>query len=254
MSGFRNLEMSGSPWCDLGHVDGRTDEHEGIGPRASRRAGHRSAPVAARRGPPAGRDRAHGAASVPVERANRTLQDRLVKELRLQGISDIVAANDFLDAHFRDDFNRRFARAPESDLDAHRPLLLTAPLADIFQLQARRKVSRQLTVNYQRTLYVLEKTDSARATMGKHVMLYEDDAGRVTIRTEAGGELRAEAFDRVPKTRIQPGDVVDNKLLGRALEVARQQQVDTENERVEHSRTKRERRLAAARLAAAATG
>jgi transposase len=36
-----------------------------------------------------------------VERANRTLQDRLVKELRLQGISDIVAANDFLDAHFR---------------------------------------------------------------------------------------------------------------------------------------------------------
>lgn len=72
--------------------------------------------------------------------------------------------------------------------------------------------------------------------------------------TEAGGELRAEAFDRVPKTRIQPGDVVDNKLLGRALEVARQQQVDTENEQVEHSRTKRERRLAAARLAAAATG
>ncbi|MBK7150323.1 MAG: hypothetical protein IPH72_00925 [Sandaracinaceae bacterium] len=62
-----------------------------------------------------------------VERANRTLQDRLVKELRLQGISDIVAANDFLDAHFRDAFNRRFACAPESDLDAHRPLLLTAP-------------------------------------------------------------------------------------------------------------------------------
>ena len=104
-----------------------------------------------------------------------------MKELRLQGISDIVAANDFLDAHFRDDFNRRFARAPESDLDAHRPLLPTAPLKDIFQLQARRKVSRQLTINYQRTLYVLEKTDSARATMGKHVMLYEDDAGRVTI-------------------------------------------------------------------------
>ena len=125
-----------------------------------------------------------------------------MKELRLQGISDIVAANDFLDAHFRDDFNRRFARAPESDLDAHRPLLLTAPLADIFQLQARRKVSRQLTVNYQRTLYVLEKTESARATMGKHVMLYEDDAGRVTIRTEAGGDLRAEAFDRVPKARF----------------------------------------------------
>lgn len=30
MSGFRNLEMSGSPCCDLGHVDGRPDEHEGM--------------------------------------------------------------------------------------------------------------------------------------------------------------------------------------------------------------------------------
>ena len=68
------------------------------------------------------------------------------------------------------------------------------------------------------------------------------------------GVPEAEAFDRVPKARIQPGDVVDNKLLSRALEMARQQQVDTENERVEHSRTKRDRRLAAARLAAAATG
>ena len=135
--------------------------------------------------------------------------------------------------------------------DAHRPLLLNAPLADIFQLQARRKVSKQLTIHYQRTLYVLEKTDVARAAMGKHVMVYEDNAGTVSIRTEAGWELQAEAFDKVPRARIQPGAIVNNKLLGRVLEFAREQQVAVEEERALRSRTKRERRLAKERLAAA---
>ncbi|MCB9658904.1 MAG: ISNCY family transposase [Polyangiales bacterium] len=188
-----------------------------------------------------------------VERANRTLQDRLVKELRLQGISDMVTANEFLDAQFREDFNARFARVPESDHDAHRPLLLSAPIEDIFKLQARRKVTKRLTINYQRTLYVLEKSDAARAVMGKEVLVYEDADGAVSIRTESGFELDARAFDRVPRARIQPGTVVEDKLLGRVLEYARAQQQDAEAEREQLSRTKRERRLAASRIAASET-
>ena len=46
-----------------------------------------------------------------VERVNRTLQDRLVKELRLAGISSIAAGNDFL-ADFIEQFNARFAIVP----------------------------------------------------------------------------------------------------------------------------------------------
>jgi hypothetical protein len=54
-----------------------------------------------------------------VERMNGTLQDRLVKELRLRGISTIEEANAMLDA-FADDLNRRFAREPLRPADAHR--------------------------------------------------------------------------------------------------------------------------------------
>ncbi len=54
-----------------------------------------------------------------VERANGTLQDRLVKELGLRGISTIDEANAMLDA-FADDLNRRFARPPAREADAHR--------------------------------------------------------------------------------------------------------------------------------------
>ena len=56
-----------------------------------------------------------------VERVNRTLQDRLPKELRLRGISDWQAGNAFL-PEFMDDFNRRFAIQPRSQHGAHRPL------------------------------------------------------------------------------------------------------------------------------------
>ncbi|EIM30757.1 hypothetical protein MicloDRAFT_00006600 [Microvirga lotononidis] len=55
-----------------------------------------------------------------VERANGTLQDRLVKELRLDGISSIEAATAFL-SRFMDDYNRRFAKAPFSDKAAYHP-------------------------------------------------------------------------------------------------------------------------------------
>lgn len=56
-----------------------------------------------------------------VERAHLTLQDRLVKELRLRGISRPEAANAFVE-EFMADYNRRFAKPPRHDFDVHRPL------------------------------------------------------------------------------------------------------------------------------------
>lgn len=55
------------------------------------------------------------------ERAHLTLQDRLVKELRLRGISTPEAANAFAE-EFMADYNRRFAKPPPDDFDVHRPL------------------------------------------------------------------------------------------------------------------------------------
>ncbi|MCL1125996.1 ISNCY family transposase [Shewanella surugensis] len=54
-----------------------------------------------------------------VERANRTLQDRLIKEMRLAGINTIEEANAWL-PEFMADFNRRFACSAYSSQDAHR--------------------------------------------------------------------------------------------------------------------------------------
>ena len=56
-----------------------------------------------------------------VERMHQTLQDRLVKELRLRGTATIAETNAF-PPEFMEDFNRRFAKPAPYDHDAHRPL------------------------------------------------------------------------------------------------------------------------------------
>jgi len=56
-----------------------------------------------------------------VERAFGTLQDRLVKELRLAGISTVAAANAWLPG-FVENYNERFGRAPANAKNLHRPL------------------------------------------------------------------------------------------------------------------------------------
>ena len=76
-----------------------------------------------------------------VERANQTLQDRLVKEMRLLGICTIEAANAYLPA-FMEDHNRRFAVEPLSPDDAHRKELPAKEIMDlIFSYQDERKIS-----------------------------------------------------------------------------------------------------------------
>ena len=57
-----------------------------------------------------------------VERVNKTLQDRLVKEMRLNNINNIEQANIYLET-FRADFNKRFAKAPINEDNAHRELI-----------------------------------------------------------------------------------------------------------------------------------
>ncbi|MBD9512216.1 ISNCY family transposase, partial [Ensifer sp. ENS10] len=80
-----------------------------------------------------------------VERMNRTLQDRLVKELRLAGIDDMEAGNRFLPG-FIEHYNARFAIVPARPDDLHRPLNLAPDrLRDVLCKREQRYVGSQLT-------------------------------------------------------------------------------------------------------------
>lgn len=116
-----------------------------------------------------------------VERVNGTLQDRLVKELRLRGIDEMESANAFLPT-FMADYNARFAVEPASPLDAHRAVLHSeAELDLIFCLHATRKISRNLTFQYARREYQLTVPTPAYGLRGAAVTVCEGFDGTVTV-------------------------------------------------------------------------
>ena len=115
-----------------------------------------------------------------VERANQTLQDRLVKELRLRGISDIQAGNAYL-PEFRDDFNRRFAVLPRSTHDAHRPLLKTENLDLILTHQKTGTLSKNLTVQSNHVIYQIQSDRPDYTLRNAQVTVCENAKGEVTI-------------------------------------------------------------------------
>ena len=100
-----------------------------------------------------------------VERAHQTLQDRLVKELRLLDISTMDGANDYAPT-FMADYNRRFAREPQSSHDAHRSMLAHEQLERVFTWQEERRVTENLTLHYKRVMYLLEPERSLTRRFG----------------------------------------------------------------------------------------
>ncbi len=185
------------------------------------------------------------AAKGRVERAHQTLQDRLVKELRLRGICTMDEANAYL-PEFMDDYNRRFGRVARNDHDAHRPLLERDCLDDIFTWQEERRVTAQLTVHHKRTMYLLEPTEEARAAAKKRVTVVEYEDGRVSIRFE-GVALAARPFHK--DGCVTQGSIVENKLLSGALTEIRKRQQHKEQELVRSAKSKREKRIVRDRFA-----
>ena len=84
------------------------------------------------------------------ERAFGTLQNRLVKELRLAGITEIEAANRFIEESYLPDHNRRFATKPELEANAFVPLVPPDKADDILCRQEERVVAHDNTVSYER--------------------------------------------------------------------------------------------------------
>jgi hypothetical protein len=107
-----------------------------------------------------------------VERANLTLQDRLVKELRLRGIQTMEAANAWAPA-FMAAYNARFAKPPRSTFDAHRPLREDENLDTILTWRIQRKVSDSLTLLNDRVIWLLEDTLATRRLIGHYIDVME---------------------------------------------------------------------------------
>lgn len=148
-----------------------------------------------------------------VERANKTLQDRLVKEMRLAGVSTIADGNTFLPG-FVADYNGRFGKNPANPKDLHRPMSPSDQVDDEFTWQVERTLSQSLTLQYDNVLFIVEPSEAAQVAIGKRVNVVDYPDGRIAIRYQ-GEELAYRTFDKIRK--VNQAAVVENKRLGSLL-------------------------------------
>jgi hypothetical protein len=114
-----------------------------------------------------------------VERMNGTLQDRLVKELRLAGINDIESANRFLDGKYLRAFHRQFARAAASPVDVHRAL--PRNLNEVLSWEEQRVVQGDWTVACMGQRYQLDRQHEALSLVRRKVIVRTLRNGRVQL-------------------------------------------------------------------------
>jgi len=132
-----------------------------------------------------------------VERLFKTVQDRLVKELRLAGIATIEAANRFLEA-WLPIYNRRFSVQPAQATDLHRPKPAGGDLNRILCIKTTRCLRRDWTVAHHGHLYQVRT--NVRAT---HVMVEERVDGTMRI-THHGRPLDYHAIPARPERMAEP--------------------------------------------------
>jgi transposase len=136
-----------------------------------------------------------------VERLFKTLQDRMVREMRLLGIKSVEEANAFL-TDYLPKYNRRFKKPAASKSDLHRPALHSRELDRILCIKEERTVKNDFTIAHNSTLYQIEQ-----ATRAKKVTVEERLDGSLHI-SYKGQDLRYREITKQPTE-----DTVEAPLL-----------------------------------------
>lgn len=116
-----------------------------------------------------------------VERRNGLFQDRLVKALRLAGLSDLDAANEFLDRQFLPQLNRRFTVVAAAALDVHRPLGRDCRLDEVLSIQDWRVVAQDGTVRWENRYFQLRRQKQQPPLAGRRILVRQLRDGRLQL-------------------------------------------------------------------------
>jgi hypothetical protein len=147
-----------------------------------------------------------------IERLFRTLQDRLVKEMRLRGIRTIEEGNPFLEEYLPL-YNKRFSVRPKEKDDLHRPLVKGVDLDAILCIKTERALRNDFTVAHNRKLYQIAEMIKASKVMvqdridGSMIMIHKGRALRFKEITERPlREKKEPVVARRRKPYIPPSD------------------------------------------------
>lgn len=119
-----------------------------------------------------------------VERLFGTLQDRMVKEMRLRDMKTQDDANLYIYEKYIPDHNRRFSVPAKNPIDAHRPLTdeMKKNLPSIFSMQSKRKVNNDYTIQFKTEWFQLEPIQKTSVYKRDEVIVEERLDGTIHIR------------------------------------------------------------------------
>lgn len=107
-----------------------------------------------------------------VERVNGVLQDRLVKEMRLAGISSLEEGNVFLPSYI-ERHNQKFAKTPKSTINAHKALDPDCILERVLCLHFERTISKDLMISWKGSNYQIIESNNKYRLAKKKVLVME---------------------------------------------------------------------------------
>jgi transposase len=156
-----------------------------------------------------------------VERLFQTLQDRMCKAMRLQGIGTMEQANAWLDGYL-DQHNQRFAVAPRQAQDMHRPFSGTSQaLADICSLHHQRQLSAQGACKFEGNILQLLPNQPHAPKARAMVDIAQPASGTLRL-SYRGQPLAFRSYALHDKARAGPAE--DHKTLNKRVDKARDAQ------------------------------
>jgi len=186
-----------------------------------------------------------------VERRNGVHQDRLVKKLRRQGICAYDTANEYLQAEYLPDLNRRFAKAPGRPENYHRPAPCAEELNAAFRLCTEHFVSNDWVVRHQgRFLQLHPRNGGGARPRPAQAIVWEHADGRLEV-SHRGEHVAFEELAAAP--RKQRPDSTTGHVPG-PRGIPRPSLDHPFKRHAEREMQDRRRRLLAQRVAARAAG
>jgi transposase len=137
-----------------------------------------------------------------VERSHGTNQDRLVKKLRLKGITTHDEVNEYLESTYLPAHNARFARRPESPADFHRPILRSEDTSDTWCIEEKRRLSLDGVISFRSKLFSLKLRRDIPPKAWVFVRTPANGAMRVVYRSRVGVEYPLPWEEHVAPKRV----------------------------------------------------
>lgn len=116
-----------------------------------------------------------------VERVNHTMQDRLVKKMRLKGISTIEDANSFLKEEFLPAYNDKYNVVPKNKKDIHKDIPKGLLLDEVLCIEDYRQVQNDWTIQRKNRLFQLTKRSEAMGLVKQRIIVREKLDGEIQL-------------------------------------------------------------------------